>query len=135
MDVKSAFLYGDIDTELYIEQPKMFEEKDRKTWVCWLKKGLYRLKQAGRIWNRTLHNHLVAHGYISLESEASIYSILNKKLAHLKKLNLNFFEFVTYFLNSSVSCDLKIFFISTSHYYAVNFIFSLKTMQLSIQKR
>ena len=73
MDVKSAFLYGDIDTKLYIEQPRMFEEKDCEEWVCQLKKGLYRLKQAGRIWNRTLHSHLMTHGYTSLESEASIY--------------------------------------------------------------
>ena len=73
MDVKSAFLHGDIDTELYVEQPKMFEQGERRTWVCRLKKGLYGLKQAGRIWNKTLHNHLIAHGYTSLESEPSIY--------------------------------------------------------------
>ena len=49
MDVKSAFLNGEVDTELYIEQPEMFEEKDRKLWVCKLKKGLYDLKQAPRL--------------------------------------------------------------------------------------
>ena len=47
MDVKSAFLHGDIDVELYIKQPEMFEEGDRNTWVYQLKKGLYGLKQAG----------------------------------------------------------------------------------------
>ena len=74
MDVKSAFLHGDIDKELYIAQPEMFEEKDRKEWVCQLKKGLYGLKQAGQIWHKTLHNHLIKHGYKSLESEPSIYT-------------------------------------------------------------
>src|SRR5271170_468109 len=73
MDVKSAFLHGNIDMELYIEQPEMFEERDSKNWVYRLKKGLYGLKQAGRIWHKTLHNHLIPYGYKSLESEPSIY--------------------------------------------------------------
>jgi transposase InsO family protein len=73
MDVKSAFLHGKIDMELYIEQPEMFEERDRKAWVYKLKKGLYGLKQAGRIWNETLHDHLTQHGYMPLASEQSVY--------------------------------------------------------------
>ena len=73
MDVKSTFLHGDINMELYIKQPKMFEEQDHKTWVYRLKKGLYRLKQAGCIWNKTLHKHLITHGYTSFESEPSVY--------------------------------------------------------------
>ena len=43
MDVKSAYLHGDIDKEIYIEQPKLFNEKDYN-WVCKLNKGLYGLK-------------------------------------------------------------------------------------------
>ena len=54
IDVKSIFLNREIDTELYVEQPEMFEEKDRKLWVCKLKKGLYGLKQAPRLWYRIL---------------------------------------------------------------------------------
>ena len=49
IDVKSAFLNAKVDTELYIEQPEMFKEKDRKLWVCKLKKGHYGLKQAPRL--------------------------------------------------------------------------------------
>ena len=49
MDVKSVFLNGEVDTELYVEQSEMFKEKDRKLWVCKLKKGLYGLKQAPRL--------------------------------------------------------------------------------------
>src|SRR5271169_3473339 len=73
MDVKSTFLHRNIDIELYIKQPEMFEEQDNKTWVYRLKKGLYGLKQTGQIWHKTLHNHLIAHGYTSLELEPSIY--------------------------------------------------------------
>ena len=73
MDVKSTFLHGKIDMELYIEQPEMFEEWDHKTHIYKLKKGLYGLKQAEWIWNQTLYKHLIAYGYMSLESEPSIY--------------------------------------------------------------
>jgi hypothetical protein len=58
MDVKSAFLNGEIDTELFVKQPEMFEEKDRKAYVCKLKKGLYGLKQAPRLWHKILATYL-----------------------------------------------------------------------------
>jgi hypothetical protein len=46
MDVKTAFLNGIIEEEVYIEQPQGFEVEDRKSHVCRLKKALYGLKQA-----------------------------------------------------------------------------------------
>src|SRR5579871_5662086 len=73
MDVKNAYLNGELDVELYIEQPLFFEEKDREKYVCRLKKGLYGLKQVERIWNETLHNFLISKGYKALDSEPSIY--------------------------------------------------------------
>jgi hypothetical protein len=48
MDVKTTFLNGVIEEEVYIEQPRGFEVEDKKTRVCRLKKALYRLKQAHR---------------------------------------------------------------------------------------
>ena len=49
MDVKTAFLNGDIDTDIYIEQPQGYQQNSNQ--VCKLKKGLYGLKQAPRLWN------------------------------------------------------------------------------------
>jgi hypothetical protein len=46
MDVKTAFLNGIIEEEVYIEQPQGFEVEDRNSHVCRLKKALYGLKQA-----------------------------------------------------------------------------------------
>jgi hypothetical protein len=46
MDVKTTFLNGVIEEEVYIEQPQGFEVEYRKTHVCRLKKDLYELKQA-----------------------------------------------------------------------------------------
>jgi hypothetical protein len=50
MDVKTTFLNGVIEEEVYIEQPQGFEFEDRKTRVCRLKKYLYGLKKAPRAW-------------------------------------------------------------------------------------
>ena len=50
MDVKTTFLNGIIEEEVYIEQPQGFEINDHKTHVCRLKKALYGLKQAPRAW-------------------------------------------------------------------------------------
>src|SRR5690606_20515360 len=53
IDVDSAYLYGVIDAEIYMEQPEGFEitGPNREELVCKLNKSLYGLKQAGRIWN------------------------------------------------------------------------------------
>ncbi|RVW22487.1 Retrovirus-related Pol polyprotein from transposon TNT 1-94 [Vitis vinifera] len=50
MDVKTAFLHGDLDKEIYMEQPKDFTIKEKEDYVCKLKKSLYGLKQAPRQW-------------------------------------------------------------------------------------
>jgi hypothetical protein len=48
LDVKTAFLHGDLKEEIYIKQPKVFTAKDKEQLVCQLKKSLYELKQALR---------------------------------------------------------------------------------------
>jgi hypothetical protein len=45
MDVKSAFLYGDLQEEIYMEEPPGYVQNDSSL-VCHLKKSLYCLKQA-----------------------------------------------------------------------------------------
>ena len=48
LDIKTAFLYGDLDEEIFIEQPEDFKVKGNENMVCRLKKSLYGLKQALR---------------------------------------------------------------------------------------
>ena len=50
MGVKTTFLNGVVEEEVYVEQTLGFVTHDRKTHVCKLKKALYGLKQALRIW-------------------------------------------------------------------------------------
>jgi hypothetical protein len=49
IDVKTAFLYSEINVDIYMEQPKRFCNKERPDQVCKLKKALYGLKQASRV--------------------------------------------------------------------------------------
>ena len=46
LDVKSAFLHGDLDEEIFMEQLEDFNVKGKKNMVCKLKKSIHRLKQA-----------------------------------------------------------------------------------------
>jgi len=52
MDVVTAFLAGDLEEEIYMEQPKGFEVETDEDLVCLLRKSLYGLKQASCIWNQ-----------------------------------------------------------------------------------
>ena len=45
MDVKTTFLHGDLEEDIYMNQPKGFMEKGKKELVCRLKKSLYGLKR------------------------------------------------------------------------------------------
>ena len=50
MDVKTSFLHGDLEEEIYMKQPEGFMVKGKKELVCRLKKSLYGLKQSPRMW-------------------------------------------------------------------------------------
>ncbi|GJT25683.1 putative ribonuclease H-like domain-containing protein [Tanacetum coccineum] len=63
MDVKSAFLYGTIDEEVYVSQPPGFVDLDHPKKVYKVVKALYGLHQAPRAWYATLSTFLEKHGY------------------------------------------------------------------------
>lgn len=50
IDVKTTFLHGDIEEEIYMKQPEGFVVKGKKEIVCKLKMSLYGLKQSPRMW-------------------------------------------------------------------------------------
>jgi hypothetical protein len=71
MDVKSAFLYGELDEEIYLNLPDGFQ--DNGDMVCRLLKSLYGLKQAPRVWAKVLREFLVKYGLARLESDHCVY--------------------------------------------------------------
>jgi hypothetical protein len=73
MDVKTAFLNGVIEEEVYIEQPQGFEVEDRKSHVCRLKKALYGLKQAPRAWYGCIDSFLTSLGFTKSKADSNLY--------------------------------------------------------------
>jgi hypothetical protein len=71
VDIKTAFLNGELEEEVYVTQPPGFENGGSQ--VCRLKKALYGLKQAPRAWYQTLDGVLEKHGFSSCMSDAGIY--------------------------------------------------------------
>ncbi|GKA30575.1 retrovirus-related pol polyprotein from transposon TNT 1-94 [Tanacetum coccineum] len=63
MDVKAAFLNGELKEEVYVSQPEGFVDPDRPHHVYRLEKALYGLKQAPRAWYGTLSKFLLAQGF------------------------------------------------------------------------
>ena len=63
MDVKTAFLNGNIDETIYMVQPENFVSGDSKSMVCKLKKSIYGLKQASRQWYHKFHQVITSHGF------------------------------------------------------------------------
>ena len=73
MDVTTAFLNGDLDCSIYMEQPEGFFDAENPDFVCKLKKGLYGLKQSARCWNSTLDSYLKSRGYVPNEADECVY--------------------------------------------------------------
>ena len=73
MDVKTAFLNGDIEEELYMVQPKGFVDPENADKVCKLQRSIYGLKQASRSWNQRFDKVIKNFGFIQTYGEACVY--------------------------------------------------------------
>jgi hypothetical protein len=73
MDVKNAFLHGDLFEEIYMEQPQGFMQDS--SLVCQLKKSLYGLKQAPRAWYDKLDSYLLSQNFVHCKSDPNVYML------------------------------------------------------------
>lgn len=73
MDVKTAFLHGDLEEEIYMEQPEGFQVKGKEDHVCRLKKSLYGLKQAPRQWYKKFESFMRNHGFKKTTSDHCVF--------------------------------------------------------------
>ncbi|GJU79697.1 retrovirus-related pol polyprotein from transposon TNT 1-94 [Tanacetum coccineum] len=74
MDVKTAFLNGDLQEEVFVSQPEGFEDPDNPTHVYRLKKALYGLKQAPRAWYDTLSKFLMANNFFKGAVDPTLFT-------------------------------------------------------------
>jgi hypothetical protein len=80
MDVKTTFLNGDIDVELYVDQPEGFVDPRYKNHVYRLKKkSLYGLKQSPRTWNTTINTFLLSLGFTRCIVDPCLYILRRKE--------------------------------------------------------
>ncbi len=71
LDVETAFLHGQLEEELYMNQPEGLDDKTGR--VCRLRRSLYGLKQSPRCWNQALHERLLKIGFQQLGADACVY--------------------------------------------------------------
>ena len=69
MDVKTAFLHGNLDELIVMEQPEGFVDKRYPDRVCKLKRLLYGLKQSPRQWNKRFDDFVRSKGYTRSECD------------------------------------------------------------------
>lgn len=73
LDVKSAFLNGYLEEEIFVEQPEGYSIKGKEDKVYLLRKALYGLKQAPRAWYSKIDTHLLSLGFKKSLSESTLY--------------------------------------------------------------
>ena len=73
LDVKSAFLHGEITEEVFVEQPPGYEQKGQEAKVYRLKKALYGLKQAPRAWYSRIETYFSKEGFIKCPYEHTLF--------------------------------------------------------------
>ena len=73
MDVKNAFLQGELEEHVYMVQPLGFKSGLNTSVVCQLKKSLYRVKQALCAWNAKIMQRLRRMGFATSKSDSSFF--------------------------------------------------------------
>ena len=73
MDVKTAFLNGNLEEEIYMMQPEGFIAKNQKHMLCKLRRSIYGLKQASRSWNIRFDQTIKSFGFEQNLYEPCVY--------------------------------------------------------------
>ena len=73
MDVKTAFLNGNLEEEIYMKQPDGFHVEGKEDYVCRLRKSLYGLKQAPRQWYKKFESIMCKQGYRKTTSDHYVF--------------------------------------------------------------
>ncbi|GJS74733.1 putative ribonuclease H-like domain-containing protein [Tanacetum coccineum] len=120
MDVKSAFLYGKIEEEVYVYQPPGFEDPEFPNRGYKVEKALYCLHQAPRAWYETLSTYLLDNGFQRGQIDKTLSTKKElctnfEKLMH-KKFQMSSMDELTFFLGLQVTQKDDGIFISQDKY-------------------
>nr|GEZ89561.1 putative ribonuclease H-like domain-containing protein [Tanacetum cinerariifolium] len=121
MDIKSAFLYGTIEEEVYVCQPLGFEDLDHPDKVYKVVRALYGLHQAPRAWYETLANYLLENGFQRGKIDQTLFIKKQKGdilLLMKDKFQMSSMEELTFFLGLQVKQKKDGIFISQDKYVA-----------------
>ena len=73
LDVKTAFLHGELEEDIYMDQPEGFVVPRKENLVCRLKKSLYGLKQSLRQWYKRFDSFMLSHGFKRSDYDSCVY--------------------------------------------------------------
>ena len=79
LDIKSAFLHGELSGDVYVEQPRGYEKKGSEHLMYKLHKALYGLKHAPRAWFSRIEAHFSSEGFQKCDSEQTLFTKRNKE--------------------------------------------------------
>ncbi|GKA20330.1 putative ribonuclease H-like domain-containing protein [Tanacetum coccineum] len=116
MDVKSAFLYGTIEEEVYVCQPPSFEDPQFLNKVYKVEKAFYGLHQAPRAWYETLSTYLLENGYIRGTIDKTLF--IKKDKGDILLVQMSSMGELTFFLGLQVQQKEDGIFISQDKYVA-----------------
>ncbi|GJU78497.1 retrovirus-related pol polyprotein from transposon TNT 1-94 [Tanacetum coccineum] len=102
MDMKSAFLNGELKEEVYVSQPEGFVDPERPNYVYRMKKALYGLKQAPRAWYDTLSKFLLAQGFSKGVVDPTLF--IRKTGKHTLHVQI-YVDDIIYASNDPKDCD------------------------------
>ena len=73
LDVKTAFLHGELEEDIYMDQPEGFVVPEKENFVYRLKKSLYGLKQSPRQWYKIFDSFMLSHGFMWSNYDSCVY--------------------------------------------------------------
>ena len=73
VDVSTAFLNGDLDHVIYVQQPSHFVQKGKEDFVCRLRRSLYGLRQSPRQWNKKVHQFIESINFARCDCDGCVY--------------------------------------------------------------
>ncbi|KAG8489499.1 hypothetical protein CXB51_017516 [Gossypium anomalum] len=73
LDVKTTFLHGELEEDIYMQQPEGFTVSEKEDYVCLLKKSLYGLKQSPRQWYKRFDSFMTSHDFKRNSFDSCVY--------------------------------------------------------------